>query len=114
MAGQVVKMNHILEKKFSKIFAKTNRIHLHHADSFIKWAISVVGGVAVLLQEVVLDEPGDFERNFVVFGEGALSNELHNFLKILLLLKNFFEFGAKGLELGKVGIVVLFKGALVL
>ena len=67
-----------------------------------------------MLQEIVLDEPGDFERDFVVFGEGALSDELHNFLKVFFLLKNFFEFGAKGLELGKVGIVVLFKGALVL
>ena len=89
-------------------------IYLHHADSFVKGAISVVGGVAVLLEEVVLDEPGDFERDFVVFGQGALANQLHDFLQIFLFLKNFFELGAKGLELGKVGIIVLLKGTLVL
>ena len=118
MASQIVKVDHILnffDKIFKTFFRNIQKlIYLHHADSFVKWAISIVGGVAVLLEKVVLDEPGDFERDFVVFGQGALADQLHDFLQIFLLLKNFFELGAKGLKLGKVGIIVFLKGTLVL
>ncbi len=38
---------------------------LQHAHGLVEWTVAIVLGVGVLLQEVVLDELGNFKSDFV-------------------------------------------------
>lgn len=60
-----------------------------HCTCLIEWAVSVVFAHTVLLQEVILQHSSYFQRDLVIFSEGALPNELDDFREIFLLLEYF-------------------------
>ena len=124
ISGQVVEVNHILQNL--RETDGINNAYLHHANSFIKWTISIVRGITVLLKEIIFNQTSHFECNFISFSERSLksskalesekttfSDELDDFLKILFFLKNFLELCSQGLEFREVVVVVFLQGALV-
>ena len=82
--------------------------------NLVEGAVSVVGRVSVLLQEVVLEQLGHLERDLVRLGQRRLSDELDDLREVLLLLQDLVDLGAEGHELGEVLLVVVVEGAGVL
>lgn len=73
-------------------------IHLHifqHSDRFVKRTKAIVGRVAVLLQEIIFNQFGDFQSNFIAFGQRRFADQLHNFRQIFFFLQNFFRLKKK-------------------
>lgn len=64
---------------------------LHHANSLPKRAVAVVLTEGVLLEELVLDDVSDVESSLLIFGKRVLADQLHDFLQIVLLLKNLLD-----------------------
>ena len=65
----------------------------------------------VLLQKVVLEKLGDFESNLVGFGERCFSDQLHDFRKILFLLKDLLDLGTKRDEFLEILVVKIVESA---
>jgi hypothetical protein len=73
------------------------RLSLAH---LVEGAVRIVRRVAVLLEEVVLEQLGDLERDLVRLGERVLADELHDLGQVLLLLENLLGLGADRNVLG--------------
>jgi hypothetical protein len=86
---------------------------LHHADGLWKWAIVVIVRESVLLQELVLDELGDLEGSLLVLTQGVLSDELHDFDKIVLLLQDVLDSNFVSHEVRVSGIIIFLKSSIV-
>jgi len=61
---------------------------LHHADSLVEWAVVVMLGEGVLLEELILDDLGGFEDGLLIFREGVLTDELHDFSQLIFGLED--------------------------
>mmetsp|Transcript_74534 Transcript_74534/g.125664 ORF Transcript_74534/g.125664 Transcript_74534/m.125664 type:complete len:271 (-) Transcript_74534:1027-1839(-) len=75
---------------------------LQHPYSLVKWAILVIRGECILLQEIFTSYLGNLQNNFVALGKRILPNQLHNFLQVFLMLQHFGDLGSQTNELGVV------------
>lgn len=87
----------------------------------LKYTKAEVGFLPVLLQKVVLDDFGNFQRDLVTLSQGALqeirnetstahlSDELHNFRQILFVLQDFASLDAEGGKLGVILVIEIIK-----
>jgi len=62
-----------------------------HSTSLVKRAVPVVLAHTVLLQEIVLQHPGDLQGDLVVFAQCTLPDKLYNLCEIVLLLKDLLR-----------------------
>lgn len=62
-----------------------------HPTGLVKRAVPVVLAHTVLLQEIVLQHPGDLQGDLVVFAQRTLSDKLDNLCKIVLLLEDLLR-----------------------
>ena len=85
-----------------------------HADRLVEWAVAIVRRVAVLLQEVVLQELGHFEGDLVGLGERRLADELHDLRQILFLLQDLVHLRPERNVVREVLVVVVVESAHVL
>lgn len=77
-----------------------------HGAGLVEGAVPVVLGHTVLLKEVILQHTGDLERDLLVLAQSALSDKLHDFGKILLLLQNLLGLRTELNETRLCGLVV--------
>ena len=59
-----------------------------HAHGLVKGRGEVIFGIGVLLQEIFTNDLGDFHNDLLVFGEGLLTDQLHDFLKVVFFLQD--------------------------
>eukprot|EP00053_Salpingoeca_punica_P023409 m.9950 g.9950 ORF g.9950 m.9950 type:complete len:683 (-) comp5100_c0_seq1:47-2095(-) len=97
-ASHVIEANHVAE----------------HQHRLVERAEAIVVGIAVLLQEVVLDDLGHLKCDLVRLGQRALADELHDLSQILLILENLTGLGAQGSEVGEVLLVEVIQSTHVL
>lgn len=64
---------------------------IQHADGLVERAVAVVRRVAVLLQEVVLDQLGHFQRDLVRLGQRGFTDELDDFGQVLFFLQDLLD-----------------------
>lgn len=65
-------------------------------NRLVEGAVPIINGDTILLQEILLDQPRDVERDLVGLSKRALSNELNDLGEFVLLLEDL---------LGRVAIV---------
>jgi hypothetical protein len=78
-----------------------------HPNSLVEWAVLIVAGETVLLEEVITEETSNLKSNLIRLSERVLTDELDDFGKIFFLLKNLVGTSTKGDELG---VKVLIEG----
>lgn len=61
-----------------------------HPSCLIKWTIPIILAHSILLKVVVLQHPSHLQRDFVVFSQRTLTDELHYLCKVFFLLKDLF------------------------
>ena len=66
-----------------------------------------------MLQVVLTNNFGNFKDGFLILREGVLTDELHDFGKILLLLKDFLYLGLDLHEFGIISIEVVLEHSVV-
>lgn len=71
-----------------------------HPHSLVQGAVLVVWGIRILCQEIFSQQLGHFKNDLVRFGQRVLSDKLHNFAEIFLLLKNFAALCSQAHEIG--------------
>lgn len=62
-----------------------------HCAGLVEGAEPIVFAHTVLLQEVILQHAGNFQCDLVALSQCALSDELHDLSKIVLLLQNLLR-----------------------
>jgi len=86
---------------------------LHHSNGLWKWAVVVVVRESILLQELILDQLGHLEGCLLVLTEGVLSDQLHNFDKIVLLLQDVLDGNLVSHEVWVSSIIIFLKSSIV-
>lgn len=66
------------------------------------------------MQEFILDQLGNLEGGLLVLSKGVLSDQLHNFNKVVLLLKNLLDSVFVSHEVWVSGIIIFLKGSIVI
>lgn len=61
----------------------------------VKRAVVIVVGEGVLVQEIFFDLFGDFQGEFLVFGERVFTDELHDFVQLFFVGQNLAELGSE-------------------
>merc|ERR1712050_384716 len=64
---------------------------LHHTNRLRQGAEEIVVRETVLLQEIFSNNLGDLEGALLILGQRIFTNQLHDFLQIIFLLKDFFH-----------------------
>lgn len=85
-----------------------------HADRLVERTEPIVRRVRVLLQEIVLEQLGHFEGDLVGFGQGRLTDQLHDFGQIFFLLQDLLDLGTQRHKLLEVLVIEVVQGAHVL
>jgi hypothetical protein len=80
--------------------------YLHHTYRFRERAEEIVVGKSILLQEVLANNTRDLKRNFLIFGQRVLADQLHNLLQVILLLQDLLHRLLKCAILGVIGFEV--------
>jgi hypothetical protein len=86
----------------------------HHTDGLWKWAVLVIWGERVLLQEFLFDDLSNSEDDLLILRKGVLSDQLNDFGQIFFVLQDLLD---GSLHLDEVWVVVgieAFKGLIVL
>ena len=65
--------------------------------------------VPVLLEEIILQQLGDFQCDLVGLGKRGLADKLNDFRKIFFFLQNFFNLGAKRNKFGEMTFVMVIQ-----
>ena len=86
---------------------------LKHSNCLWKWAVVIVLSECILLQELVLDQFGDFKSSFLIFTKRVFSDKLHDFNKIILLLQDSLDSILESHEVWISGVVVFREGSVV-
>lgn len=81
------------------------------AHRLVEGAVAVVDRDSVLLEEVLLDEARDVERDLVGLAERALADELHDLGELVLLLEDLLRRVAVVQEVGLGALVVRLQDA---
>ena len=86
---------------------------LHHSNGLWKWAVVVVVRESILLKELVLDQLGYLKGCLLVLTQGVLSDKLHNFDKIVLLLQDVLDGNLVSHEVWVSSIIIFLKCSIV-